>query len=146
MKTVKQLLNANGAHFVSIAPDATLIDALALMNEKDSECLLVMEGDRLAGIMTETDYTRKVALSRGPQPELVKDVMTRQVITVTPDQRSEECIDLMLSHNIHHLPVMDGPRVVGLISLNDAVQSTLFHQRDTIRFLEDMMLMDVESA
>lgn len=147
MKTIEQLLEIKGHQIFSVAPNTSVLEALKQMDEHDLESLLVLEGERLVGIVTEADYTRKIALKgRSPKHFLVKDIMSKQVITATPKMRSSECIEIMIRNDIQLLPVVDGACVVGIITLPDAVKSTLFHQQDTIRFLEDMMLMDLETA
>jgi CBS domain-containing protein len=147
MKTVRQLLEMKSGQYWSIAPDASVLQALKTMEHNDVDILLVLEGEKLVGILTESDYMRKVALhSRSPKHIQVKEIMSRKLITATPDMRSNECIELMIHNNIQHLPVVENQRVVGVIFLSDAVKSTIFHQQDTIRFLEDLMLLDLEAA
>lgn len=143
MKTVKQVFKARGTGFVSVTPGTPVLDALKLMEEQDRDSLLVIEGDRLVGIVTESDYTRKIALQgKTPRSAMVKDIMSRQVVTTTPNEDIDACVDTMIRYNLRHLPVTDGGKVVGVVSFNDLVKATLFHQKDTIRFLEDMMLME----
>ncbi len=143
MKLVKQVFKARGTGFVSVRPSTPVLDALKLMEEQDQESLLVIEGDRLVGIVTESDYTRKIALQgKTSRSAMVKDIMSRQVVTTTPNEDIDNCVDTMIRYNLRHLPVTDGGKVVGVVSFNDLVKATLFHQKDTIRFLEDMMLME----
>jgi CBS domain-containing protein len=143
MKTVKQVLKLRGTGLISVTPGTPVLDALKLMEEQDLESLLVIEGERLVGIVTESDYARKIALQgKTPRSAMVKDIMSRQVITATPNEDMDDCIDTMIRYNLRHLPVTEGGRVIGVVSMNEAVRATLFHQKDTIRFLEDMMLME----
>jgi CBS domain-containing protein len=120
MKILKQLLEAKGSQVYSIRPDAKVIEALQLMAQKDVGALLVMEHDRLVGIMSERDYARKVILhSKSSQEVSVREIMTANVITVAPERTVEECMALVTHHRIRHLPVCEGDRVIGMVSIGD---------------------------
>ena len=137
MKTIRQLLQAKGSAVVSIAPDARVIDALKLMAEKDIGALLVMDGGRVAGILSERDYARKVILKgKSSSDILVRDIMTEKVVTVQPGQTVEECMALMTSKRVRHLPVTEGDRLIGLLSIGDLVKEVIADQEQTIKELE----------
>ncbi len=137
MKTVKQLLQAKGGSVLSVSPATRVFDALKLMAEKNVGALLVMDGETLAGIMSERDYARKVILLGKSSHELtVSDIMSDKVITVTPLQTVDECMALMSGRRIRHLPVMDNGRVAGVLSIGDLVKEVIAMQQETIKQLE----------
>jgi len=137
MKTVRQLLQAKGSQIYAIAPDARVFDALKLMAEREVGALVVMEGGTLAGIISERDYARKVILHGKSSHDLqVRDIMTAKVITVHPGQTVEECMALMTSKRIRHLPVTDGERLIGVLSIGDLVKEVIAEQEATIKQLE----------
>lgn len=137
MKTVRQLLQAKGSQIYTIAPDARVFDALKLMAEKNVGALVVTEGGRLEGIISERDYARKVILlSKSSHDIAVRDIMTAKVITVHPGQTVEECMALMTDKRIRHLPVTDGERVIGMLSIGDLVKEVIADQEATIKQLE----------
>jgi len=137
MKTLKQLLEAKGGNVYSITPDARVFDALKLMADKSVGALIVMEGDRLAGIISERDYARKVILHGKSSHDLqVRDIMTSKVISVHPGQTVEECMALITEKRIRHLPVTEGERLIGVLSIGDLVKEVIAEQRQTIEQLE----------
>ena len=137
MKSVKQLLQAKGREVYSITPDARVFDALKLMADKDVGALVVQEGGKLAGILSERDYARKVILQGKSSHDItVRDIMTGKVITVGPDQTVEDCMALMTGKRIRHLPVLEGGRLAGLLSIGDLVKEVIAEQEQTIRQLE----------
>lgn len=137
MKTAMQLLQAKGREIHSISPDARVFDALKLMAEKNVGALVVTEGGRLAGIISERDYARKVILlSKSSHDIAVREIMTGKVITVRPAQTVEECMALMTGKRIRHLPVVDGDQLIGLLSIGDLVKEVIAEQEQTIRQLE----------
>jgi CBS domain-containing protein len=137
MKTVKQLLSAKGGQVYAIDPDAKVIDALRLMAEKHVGALVVTQNERLSGIISERDYARKMTLhGKSSQDTPVRDIMTADVITVEPERTVEECMALVTSRRIRHLPVCEGERLVGLISIGDLVKEVIAEQARTIRELE----------
>lgn len=137
MKTVKQLLQTKGGVIHSIAPEAKLFDALKMMAEKNVGALLVVAGGKLAGIISERDYARKVILHGKSSHDIpVSEIMSDKVVTVQPGQTVEECMALMTDKRIRHLPVMDGDRLVGLLSIGDLVKEVIAEQEQTIRQLE----------
>ena len=139
MKTLRQMLEikAKGRGVFTIGPDALVYDALKLMAEKDVGALVVMEGGRLAGIISERDYARKVILHGKSSHDIpVREIMTSRVITVHPAQTVPECMALMTEKRVRHLPVTEGDRVVGLLSIGDLVKEVIADQEQTIRQLE----------
>jgi CBS domain-containing protein len=137
MKSVRQLLQAKGAVIFSIAPDASVFSALKLMAEKDVGALLVVSGGKLAGIMSERDYARKVILlGKSSHDMLVREIMTEKVVTIQPEQTVEDCMGLMTARRVRHLPVVDGDKLLGLLSIGDLVKEVIAEQEQTIRQLE----------
>lgn len=144
MTTAAGILNSKRDPAVyTIAPTATVFDALKLMAEKEIGALLVMDGDKVVGIFTERDYARKVALmARSSRETLVREVMTSPVMYVRPDQTSEECMALMTENRLRHLPVMDHGRLIGLISIGDLVKDIISEQQFIIEQLEHYIIGD----
>ena len=137
MKTVRQLLQGKSKALCTVGPDAPVFDALKLMAEKDIGALLVVEQGRLAGILSERDYARKVILhNKSSHDTPVREIMTERVICVQPRNTVEECMTLMTDKRIRHLPVMENDSLVGVLSIGDLVKSTISEQADTIRQLE----------
>jgi CBS domain-containing protein len=133
---IRTLLGAKGGEVFSIRPRATVFEAIAAMADKGVGALLVLDGDRLAGIVSERDYTRKVILKgRSSKEELVEEIMTRDVVTCSPDETVEEAMRLMTDRRIRHLPVVDGARVAGVVSIGDLVKWTISAQEETIAHL-----------
>lgn len=138
MNNVRQLLQSKGMKVWSTMPGTSVYDALKLMADKNIGALVVLEGERLAGIFSERDYARKVILKGKTSRELsVSDIMTTEVVSVRPDQTIVDCMELMTDRRIRHLPVLDAGRVVGVISIGDVVKSIISDQKDTINHLED---------
>ena len=126
MVFVEQILRQKGGAFWSVAPDAMVIDALKLMAEKDVGALLVLGAGRLAGIISERDYARKVVLKgKSSLQTPVREIMTQGVVTVRPGNTVEECMGLMTEKRIRHLPVVVEGQVVGVISIGDVVKASL---------------------
>jgi len=114
-----------------------VFDAIKLMADKNIGALLVMEGEQVAGIITERDYARKVVLmSRSSKQTTVREIMTSAVMYVSPEQTSEECMVLMTENRLRHLPVIDAGRLLGIISIGDLVKDIIAEQRFTIEQLE----------
>ena len=122
----------------TVRPEDSVLDALRLMAEKGIGALLVtQDADRIVGIFTERDYARKIALlGRTSAATLVRDVMTADVMYVRPTQTSQECMALMTENRLRHLPVVDGARLVGLISIGDLVKDIISEQQFIIEQLE----------
>jgi len=138
MKTVHQLLESKGRTIVSVAPDAKVIDALRVMADREIGAVLVVDHDRLVGIMSERDYARKVILKgKSSQETYVREIMTERVIYVRPEQTVPDCMALMTNKRVRHLPVLDGDRLVGVLSLGDLVKETISEQEFIIQQLEN---------
>jgi CBS domain-containing protein len=138
MKTVKQLLQGKaGGAIYSVPPAASVLDAIKLMAEKSIGALVVLDEGRLAGVISERDYARKVILQgRSSQTTLVREIMTAAVITVRSEQTVEDCMALMTRHRIRHLPVVDAGKLTGVLSIGDLVKEMIADREETIRQLE----------
>jgi CBS domain-containing protein len=135
--TLSEILNSKGTQVWSIAPDATVFDAIQTMSDKNIGALLVMEGGKLVGILTERDYTRKIALKgKSSKQTAVKEILSGQIIQVNPASTVEECMHLMTDHRVRHLPVIEGDKVVGVISIGDLVNWIISAQNSTIHQLQ----------
>ena len=142
MKTVTELLDGKTTRLLSISPEASVFEALQLMAAKDVGALVVLEGERLAGIFSERDYARKVVLvGKFSKETAVREIMTLKVLCVRPDQTVDQCMALMTEHRIRHLPVLDGSKVVGVISIGDVVKELLSEQQVIISQLESYIHM-----
>ena len=138
MKTVRQLLDSKGSEAISVAPDSNVLDALKLMAQREIGAVLVVEGARLVGIMSERDYARKVILKgKSSQDTLVREIMTERVMYARPEQTVPELMALMTSKRVRHLPVLEGERLVGVLSIGDLVKETISEQEFIIRQLEN---------
>lgn len=138
MKTVRQLLEIKGNRVLTTTPDTSIYDALLVMAEMEIGALLVMDGERVAGIFSERDYARNVVLKGKTSKETpVKEIMTANVISVTLDDTVEECMNLVTNKRIRHLPVMKDGKVVGMLSIGDLVKETISHQQFLISQLEN---------
>ena len=138
MATVSQMLMVKGSGVYTIAPGATVLDALELMAEKDVGALVVIEEDEIAGIFSERDYARKIALKgRSSRDTPLRDVMTADVICVTPLQTADKCMAIMTDKRIRHLPVLEEGHLAGIISIGDVVKTIMNEQRVMINHLED---------
>lgn len=138
MQTVRQLLERKKTSEVfSVSIDAAVIDAIRLMAEKGIGAVLVMRGERLAGILSERDYARKVVLrERSSATTQASEIMTAQVTTVAPSESVERCMQVMTEQRIRHLPVLEGGRVVGVVSIGDLVKAVIEEQRRDIDQLQ----------
>ena len=135
--TISEILHHKGNQVWSISPEATVFDAIQLMSDKNIGALLVTEADRLLGILTERDYTRKVALKgKSSKQTAVKEILSGQVIHVTPDHTIEECMRLMTEHRVRHLPVVENNRLLGVVSIGDLVNWIITAQSSTINQLQ----------
>ena len=144
MKTVAQILKSKPDPTIySIAPNASVFDALKLMAEKSIGALMVMEGEQTVGIITERDYARKIILmARSSKETPVRDIMTSSVMYVRPHQASEERMVLMTDNRLRHLPVMDGSKLIGIISIGDLVKDIISEQKFIIEQLEHYIASD----
>ena len=135
--TVKSILQRKGSQVWYVTPDMTLLAALEQMADKNVGALVVLEGEKLVGIISERDYARRGILQgRGPETP-VRDVMTTQVYYVTKEQTIEDCMAVMTDRKIRHLPVVEDDRVVGIISIGDVVNNFIDDQQHLIKGLEN---------
>lgn len=131
--TVQQILQQKGNASYAVTPDTTVLQALLLMAERNVSAVLVMEGERLAGIFTERDYARKVVLKGlASKDTLVGDLMTQNVLTVSPSHTIDDCMAIMTNNHIRHLPVVAQGQLAGIVSIGDAVKSVMEQQQATI--------------
>ncbi len=137
MKLVKHLLDSKGSDIISIAMNASVLDAIKLMAEKAIGSLLIMDGSALKGIVTERDYARKVIIKgRSSKSTEVSEIMTTDVYTASLGETVNYCMALMTKYKIRHLPVVDDGTVVGLISIGDLVEAIIRDQQEEIEQLE----------
>jgi CBS domain-containing protein len=130
---IASLLSNKDRRIWSVSPDATVYDAIELMAEKAIGALLVISEGTLVGIISERDYARKVILhGRSSKDTPVREIMTSSLITVTPEHTVDECMRIVTQHRIRHLPVLDGDRLVGVISIGDLVNAIIAAQAHTI--------------
>jgi CBS domain-containing protein len=133
METVRSMLRHKGCEIYWLSPEATVYEAISMMAEKGVGALLVLAGGKLAGIVSERDYARKVILKGKRSQELqVKEIMTSPVFTVSPDHSVDDCMRTITAHHIRHLPVMEGDALVGIISIGDVVRSIISAQAHAI--------------
>lgn len=137
MTTVRHLLDRKGRALFSIEPEDPVLEAIRMMADHHVGALLVMRGTELAGILSERDYARKVVLlGRSSAETPVWQIMSSPVISVSPENSVQDCMRLMTDHRIRHLPVTEGQRVVGMISIGDLVKAVMEEQQQTIEQLE----------
>lgn len=137
MTTVQQLLASKGSEVVGIGPDATVYEALRLMGEHNIGALVVLERGRLIGILSERDYARKVILKgKRSRETAVSEIMTPAPVTVQPSDSLETCMQLMTERRVRHLPVLQDGRLVGIVSIGDAVKAIMAQQAFMIEQLE----------
>ncbi len=137
MKTIKDLIKVKGHQVWSIEPSATVYKAIEFMADKEVGALMVVEGTKLVGVISERDYTRKVMLKgRSSKDTQVTEIMTKRVMYAQPEQSVEECMALMTEKRVRHLPIMDGDQLLGVVSIGDLVKSIIEEQRFTIELLE----------
>ena len=138
MTTVRDVLDHKGRNVFAVGPEAPVYRALELMSEKHVGALMVLDEDRhLIGVVSERDYARKIALlGKSSRETPVRDIMTTKVFCVGPNQNIDECMALMTNKSVRHLPVLDGDRLDGVISIGDVVKSKLSQQEFIIEQLE----------
>lgn len=137
MSTVRDIIRKKGSDVWSITPEASVYEALQMMAEKKAGALLVMSGDEVNGILSERDCVRKVDLQgRSPRETKVSEIMTSNVISIQVTENLEDCMTTMLDRNIRHLPVYDGGRLIGLLSVRDVLREMVNVQRSLISQLE----------
>ncbi len=137
MKKIKEVLDSKGHEVLTIAPDASIYNAVTLMAERGVGALVVMEGDRLVGLVGERDCAWKVMLEeRSPRDTSVSQIMSKNILCVKPEQTVEEGMALMTDKRVRHLPVVSGDRVEGIISIGDLVKAIIADQQFVIEQLE----------
>ena len=135
-ESIAAILHNKGRKIWSVAPEATVYDAIALMAEKSVGALMVVSQGKLVGIISERDYARKVMLQgRSSKETRVSEIMTRDVITATPESTIDECMRTISSRKVRHLPVLDGGELMGVISIGDLVKAIIAAQAETIDHL-----------
>ena len=138
MKTVREILAGKGRVVWSIQPDATVFEALQAMADNDVGALVVLDGETVAGVLSERDYARKVILHGRSSKELkVKEIMSSKVYFVKPEQNIEDCMALFTNKRVRHLPVLENDKLTGVISIGDVVKAVIAEHEFTIRHLEN---------
>lgn len=141
MQTVRQLLGTKSPEIHAVAPQSAVIDAIRLMAEKGIGAVLVMDGARLAGILSERDYARKIVLrDRSSRDTPVASIMTADLVTVTPAATVEHCLQLVTDRRIRHLPVVEDDAVLGVISIGDLVKAVIEQQRQELGQLQQYIV------
>jgi CBS domain-containing protein len=134
--TISEILNQKEPAIWCVSPEATVFEAISIMADKNIGALLVTSEDKLVGILTERDYTRKVALKgKVSKRTAVKEILSGDIITVTPSHTVEECMRLMTTHRVRHLPVLSGSKISGIVSIGDLVNWIISTQNSTIHQL-----------
>jgi CBS domain-containing protein len=134
---ISAILNQKGRDIFSVSPQSSVFDAVSLLAEKNIGAVLVMDGERLVGLFSERDYTRKVMLrGKRSRETTVAEIMSTDLKTITPREAVDECLRLMTDKRVRHLPVLDGDKVVGVISIGDLVKWVISCQSAAIAHLE----------
>lgn len=142
-RTVRQLLQDKGHTVWSVHPDASVLEALKLMADKNVGSLVVMQGSTVVGVFTERDYARKVILlGRASRDLAVREIMTSELVTVAPDATLSDCMRLMTENRVRHLPVMEDGHQIGLVSIGDVVKAVMAEQQ----FLIDQLQKYIQGA
>lgn len=145
MQLAQNILKQKTGGIFSVAPTDTVYDAIAMMAEKEVGALLVVDAGRTAGIISERDYTRKVILKdKSSKQAQVQEIMTTEVVSVTPEMHIDECVALMKKHHIRHLPVSENGVITGMLSLRDLFSAIIDEQADTIEHLEHYVRGEVQ--
>jgi CBS domain-containing protein len=138
MSSLRRILEIKGFGVWSVTPETTVFDALRLMEEKNIGVVLVMAGEELLGIFSERDYARQVILKgRASKDTAVKQIMNTPVITAHPEQTTQECMEIMSKGHFRHLPVVEGTKVLGVISMGDVVRDIIFQKSKHIKELQN---------
>ena len=138
MNTVLSLLTRKGKNIVTVSPDTSVIDALKVMAEKNIGSVIVMKEDKYFGIITERDYSRKIALKgKNSSVTSVSEIMTSDLPSVTPSDTIEHCMNLMTTKNIRYMPVFENNKLAGIVSMSDVVKETILAQKETINQLQN---------
>lgn len=137
MHTIAEILRDKGSEVWSVSPDEVILDALKIMAEKGVGALLVMDKNKLVGIISERDYARKVALEgRSSRESKVSEIMSHRVLCARPDQTVQECMALMSDKRSRHLPILDHKEIIGIVSIGDLVKSIIADQQFEIENLQ----------
>jgi CBS domain-containing protein len=140
MKKVTDILSHKGKKIVSVTPSTTVLDVLKIMSEQNIGSVMVMEGGKYLGIMTERDYSRKVILNGKSSTDTeVSEIMSNDLPPVTPNDSIEFCMQLMTDKNIRYLPVFENDNICGIISINDLVKETILTHEETISHLKEYL-------
>ena len=138
MNTVASVLSRKNFQPVAVPPDTTVIEALEIMAEKNIGSLVIMQGDKYLGIVTERDYSRKVVLKGKNSAETtVGEIMSTDLPSINPAVTIEHCMELMTAKNIRYMPVFDNNKLTGIISMSDVVKETILTQKETINQLQN---------
>lgn len=141
MRTLKQLLASKPQAIHAVGPEASVFEALSLMAERDIGAVMVFDGGKVVGVLTERDYARKGILAgRLSKETLVRELMTPDVVFATSDKSIEDCMAIMTSGDFRHLPVIEGDRLIGIVSMRDLVREIIDYQRHTIEDLRRDMI------
>ena len=137
MRPIFELLEKHGGAVWSVSPEDSVYQALEMLADCNVGALMVMENDKLVGVFSERDYTRKIALAgRSSKDTRVKDIMTAKVLVVSPQTRTQDCMVLMSQKHIRHLPVVDGTKVLGMVSISDLMDDIIKDHEQTISQLQ----------
>ena len=140
MKKVKDILARKGSNVTQVNPDTTVLDALRIMADQNIGSVVVMEGGKFTGIVTERDYSRKVILKgKSSTDTKVSEIMSTDFPRITPMDTVEQCMQLLSAQNLRYLPVFDGDDLAGIVSINDVVKETIITQQETITQLKDYL-------
>ena len=137
MRNVQQILDQKGHRIISVAPTASVRDVISLMAEHNIAAVLVLKGNELVGISTERDYARKVVLlGRNSADTPISDIMTSNVVCVSPGDTAQRCMSLMTEKKCRHLPVRDNGEIIGMVSIGDLVKAVIEDQQQEIQALQ----------
>ncbi|HEY6062060.1 MAG TPA: CBS domain-containing protein [Chitinophagaceae bacterium] len=137
MSTVSSLLSRKNKTSITVLPDTSVVDALKLMAEKNIGSVIVMQADQYLGIVTERDYSRKIALKgKNSATTMVSEIMSADLPSVSPADSIEHCMELMTQRNIRYMPVFENNKLVGIVSMSDVVKETILAQKETINQLQ----------
>lgn len=147
-KTARQILSEKPREVISVAPDDSVLLALRLMANRDVSTVLVLQDDKLAGILSQRDYARQVELAgRNASGTKVREIMTSQVIYITPDHTCDQCLVLMHTKRIRHLPVIESGRVIGVLSNTDVLEELIMQDEHLIKDLEhDVLNLTIDTG
>ncbi|MDO6386775.1 MULTISPECIES: CBS domain-containing protein [Uliginosibacterium] len=145
MTTVRQILDSKkSAQIISVSPASTVFDALTLMSSKDVSAVLVLENERLVGIFTERDYARKLILQgRSSKDTRIGDLMTQNLLTISPSQTVDDVMAIMTENRFRHLPVVERGQLIGIVTIGDAVKAVIDQQQQTIKQLAGYISGDI---